>query len=214
MGLRANLAGYGFTLALPATALTVAALWALGERLPARLGGGPTFRRLLLIGVLVVTGFHLRVTLSMCESRTFALGSGADVVATTAERGAPLAAALGRIEELVPPEGTVAVLPEGALLNFLARRRTPLRNVAVVPTDLTMFGEDEYLRLLEAAPPELIVLVEREVVEYGLGRFGEDPRYAARIMAWVRREYPIVELFPGTPGPTRMPGDVTIFRRR
>lgn len=213
LGLRVTLAYYGFTLALPATALTVAALWVLAERMPARFGGGPTFRRLVLVGVLVLAAFHVRATLTNCEEKTFAVGHGADRIETTPGRGAPLAAALARIEEVVPTDGTVVVFPEGALLNFMTRRRTPLRNVSVLPTDLTMFGEDSYLSILKAAPPELIVLIDRDVTSYGAGRFGEDPLYGAGIMAWVRSEYPLVELFPTEPGPIKTSGGVTIFRR-
>jgi hypothetical protein len=84
---------------------------------------------------------------------------------------------------------TMAVMPEGVMLNYLMRWESPLRVVNLMPPELMTFGEDEVLRSLEAAPPDFVLLVHRNLREYGYPFFGADPRYGERIVRWVRAHY-------------------------
>jgi len=84
---------------------------------------------------------------------------------------------------------TIAVLPEGVMLNYLLRRESPLKVVTVMPPEVLAFGEDAVLRSLEAQPPTFVVFVHKDTREYGYPLFGTDSRYGERTMTWVKAHY-------------------------
>jgi hypothetical protein len=86
-----------------------------------------------------------------------------------------------------PPDSTVAAIPEGALINVLAKRRSSLRFVSFMPPEVLLFGEDNMLADLEAHPPDRIVLVQKDTSEYGLPYFGLG--YGSKLMAWMHANY-------------------------
>ena len=47
---------------------------------------------------------------------------------------------------------TLAVLPEGVMLNYLLRRDSPLRVINLMPPELLVFGEEGILHALGAQP--------------------------------------------------------------
>ena len=85
------------------------------------------------------------------------------------------------------------------MLNYLLRRDSPLRVVNLMPPELMTFGEDEVQRSLEAAPPDVVLLMHRDVREYGYPPFGTDPRYGQRILRWVRAHYREVKVIGHDP---------------
>ena len=91
------------------------------------------------------------------------------------------------IERQVPAEGSLLVLPEGCMINFLTRRRSPTRYFNFMPPEMLMFGEQSVLAALQLSPPDAVVLVHKDTSEYGLPLFGRD--YGAAIYAWVRAHY-------------------------
>jgi hypothetical protein len=91
------------------------------------------------------------------------------------------------VERNVPPDGTLVVMPEGVVVNYLARRRNPTRHLNFVPPEVEIFGEDAILADLRAAPPDFVALVHRDTREYRLPLFGID--YARRLRDWVHDEH-------------------------
>ena len=70
------------------------------------------------------------------------------------------------------------------------------------------------LQSLQAAPPEFILFVHRDVTEYGYPLFGTDPKYGRSIALWVRAHYDTVQVVGGS-----RPGDqdgsgIEILKRR
>ena len=124
--------------------------------------------------------------------KDFALGSGGDRIVTFNPKvdptGAAMAAAVAWIETNTAPTNTLAVLPEGVMLNYLTRRDNPTPYV-VFAFEVWAFGEQAMLAAYEKNPPDYIVLVQRDSSEYGVKYFGQQQGYGFDVMQWVRRNY-------------------------
>lgn len=178
---------YGFVLAVPASLVVVMALlaWlpaALERRaLPGRAIGA------VGLGLLLAVGWHYwRVSVAAYEQRRFEVGSGSDRLLADA-RGGFAQRALAQVELHVPRDGTLLVLPEGIMLDYLARRRAPAKHLNYMPPETVLFGEQAMLAALQASPPDAVLLVHKDTSEYGLPLFGHD--YGVAILAWARARY-------------------------
>jgi len=197
MLLRARINMYGYALAMPAAMLVVAALLAWIPARIERAGGSGALFRGFALGVLGVAVFaHLEVMGTFLAQKTVHVGEGRDAFLADA-RGSYVNAAVAAAKAGLPPGGTLAVLPEGVMINFLARARTPARYINYMPPEVLMFGEDRILADLERAPPDLVLLVHKSTAEYGLPWFGVD--YGRRLMAFLRERYAPGALLGGEP---------------
>ena len=198
-GLKPRLAHYGFVLALPAALLLlVVLLHRLPRVLAAGYGGGLWFRRLALAGVTVSVGFWLVLSLLCYQAKTVWVGRGADSVRTYSARWDPLSFGLAQatayIARQTPLESTVVVLPEGALVNYLARRQNPTAYLSFMPAEQAIVGEAAMLAALQQTRPDYVLLVGRRLPEYGYPPYGVGD-FGREILAWVYQEYDIVEQF-------------------
>ena len=203
MLLNARFDHYGFVLALPALMLAVPLLihW-----LPGWIGQGGGKSDLARVGALALVvalcGGHLGLTAHMLGRKTVPVGDGADAFFTDEPRGWPMRQAL-RDLEAAPAGETLAVFPEGALLNYLLRRPNPTPYVNFMPPELQFFGEAAMLDALRAHPPDRIALVHKDTTEYGVPLFGRD--YGQALMRWVRENYRVERIYgepPLEPGTT------------
>jgi len=110
------------------------------------------------------------------------------------------------IRERTGPGDGLAVVPEGAVLNFLAQRRSPSRYELLIPGYLTESNEPAVIRDFERDPPAAIVLWRGATEEYGFHFFGQD--YGKGLAEWIGRHYDFVD-FPNPErkvegGPTRL----------
>lgn len=84
--------------------------------------------------------------------------------------------------------GSVAVMPEGVTLNYFAAVPTTLRYHTFTPVEIGEAPvETEVIRDFEAHPPEQVVIVSRNVAEYGSRGFGLD--YGQRLLGLIRSRY-------------------------
>ncbi len=194
IALNARVQFYGFALAAPALCVVVMALcaWLPQSILPTRTQG--RWVLVPLVAALVVG--HLLPMHSARRFNQLELGDGADAM-RVGPRGQFMGEVLAWVEANCPPLGTVCVLPEGALINYLARRKAPTRFFNFMPPEVVMFGEQEMLAELQAHPPDVIVLAHRDTIEYGVPFFGRD--YAQGILAWVRANYAAAKLWSFDP---------------
>ncbi|MEE8170093.1 MAG: glycosyltransferase family 39 protein, partial [Phycisphaerae bacterium] len=195
--LKARVHHYGFTLAAPSVALVVVAML---DWIPAGLSrrglNGPIFRAAAL-GVLVVcVAGHLRITHFWLEHKTVTVGEGRDAFRSD-PRGRAVLDALVLIDQHVGKNQTLAVLPEGAMWNYLARRSSSTPYVHFMPTELAIYGEDRLLAAFETAPPDVVLLVHKDTSEFGYRFFGRD--YARRLGAWITERYRPVALLGAPP---------------
>lgn len=120
---------YGFALAMPAAlGLTAVAADVVPAHI-ARAGGTPAIFRCAAVGVLVVlTVPSLVITARQISPKGIEVGRGGDRFLAD-DRGRVVHAVLDDIAQRVPMSDTLLVLPEGVMLNYLARRATPTRFV-------------------------------------------------------------------------------------
>ena len=170
-------------------------------------GGLKSFRTAMLIFLLAGLARLTIQSALFYKDKDFTLGSGGDRMVTydpkldnpkSAPTGAAMASAAAWIETHTAPTNTLAVLPEGVMLNYLTRRDNPTPYV-VFAFEVWAFGEQNMLAAYEKNPPDYIVLVQRDSSEYGVPYFGQQKGYGFDVMQWVRRNYEPVELIGAEP---------------
>ena len=80
--------------------------------------------------------------------------------------------ALSWIQTNVPPEATLAVLPEGAMINYLSRHVNPSPYLFWVPPVMAVFGQTNMAAAFEENSPDYVVIIARNTSEFGVGYFG------------------------------------------
>jgi 4-amino-4-deoxy-L-arabinose transferase-like glycosyltransferase len=203
MVLHARINMYGFALAMPATMLVVAALTSWIPAWIERAGGSGSLFRGFALGALGVAIFaHLGFMHVFLAQKTVVVGQGKDAFRADA-RGLYVNAAVAAIRSKLRPGGTLAAMPEGIVLNYLARAKAPARYINYMPPEVLMFGEERILADFREHPPDLVAIVHKPTAEYGLPWFGVD--YGANLMAFVRAWYAPSTLIGGEPlrGDTR-----------
>ncbi len=178
---------YGFVLAMPATLLTVVALtcWVPGW-LGRRGGYGGVFRAVGLGVLLICVLGHLQIANSRLSQKTCKVSSGADTIVADG-RGYFVNILLEHIAQHVKPDETLAVFPEGVMVNYLCRRVNPTPYINFMPPELIMFGEDKMLTSFQEHRPDYIALVHKDTVEYGFEFFGRD--YGQHLYKWIMNNY-------------------------
>lgn len=88
-----------------------------------------------------------------------------------------------------PASATLAVVPEGVMLNYLTRRVNPTPFITLIAIELAAYGEPHMLAAYQARPPDYIVFIDRDLSEFGLPRFGTPGYPGADFMRWVKEQY-------------------------
>lgn len=188
---------YGFVLALPASMVLIIALLTWLPQLIAWWGGSAKAFRVAasLLLVIVVAG-HLLITSQVLESKQTPVASGADRFIAD-WRGGSVNVLLEQLGKLARPGQTLAVLPEGVMVNYLARMPSSTRYTNLMPVEFAMYGEDAITRDFATHPPDWIALVHKDTGEYGKRFFGKD--YGQSLMQWMTQHYVLVGGLGATP---------------
>jgi hypothetical protein len=203
IALNARIFHYGFFLAMPALSITVALLLDLAPSLVRGREGYERARMLFAAGIAVAIVPALVLSNTWYRWKTVAVGDGPDRLYASNEPGAwqgsAVAAALEWLRHSAPPGATVIALPEGVMINYLARHENPTRFINFMPPEAVAFGEHAMARSLEARSPDVLLLVHKNTSEYGYASFGSTPEYGGEILPWVRRHYRTVEIIGRNP---------------
>jgi hypothetical protein len=185
---------YGFVLAMPAF---LDGIYLLLWQLPALLencgGRAGYFRAVISLGLLI--GFvELRLDSQyIYDQRTATVGQGPDRMLVFKPAFRASGVTLGRVADWIetntPPNSTLAVLPDGAMLNYLARRTNPTGYLRWNPTEEIVFGKDNMNRAFIRAKPDFIILIQLDMDEYGIKPFGQDPRNGLELKQWIDTHY-------------------------
>src|SRR5262249_11472579 len=129
---------YGFALAMPATLVAIAAMlsW-LPSWLDQRGASGGIARAAMLPVVGLFVFVHLRAYATKFSDLPVIVASGADRFRAD-ERGRAVNEMLVVLDSL-PRDSTLAVVPEGAMINYLARRANPTGYINLMPPEVAMF---------------------------------------------------------------------------
>ena len=199
LGLFCRIWHYGFALAMPAFVAGIyLLLWALPRQLEAW-GIRPFFFRGLLWLMLLPGLTRLtQASLQLYSDKTAPIGSGADSILSFNPHFRPVDAvvtdALSWVETNMPPNATLAVLPQGAMLNYLSRHINPCGYVAWNPPEVAAFGMDKMTDALEAHAPDFVVELFVNYGEYGETVFGQEKRFGLDVQQWIDAHYQLVSL--------------------
>ena len=187
MILNARLYHYGFALAMPGGVFVAAFLTGEVPRWLTKRGGHAAFYRTVAVAwIAALAILHLRVTDKWFDTKTIPVGREADSFLT-----GPGGETLNRIDDTVRehalPGDTLAVVPEGIMVNFLQRRKNPTGFHTFLPPEFAMLGESRFLEGFRRAPPDWVVIVHRDVREFGVIGIGED--FGRDLMAWIANHY-------------------------
>jgi hypothetical protein len=194
MLLDAHFHRYGFYLAMPAAVLMVlVGVGAVPARLARRVrGGGWLVRPVAVATVASLLAYSAALSAWSWRHMTVPLGHWPNAMRAPAPAASPsgvlAAELLARLEPLVGAGETLAVLPDGALLNFLLARPNPTPYHQLMPPEVAAFGMERVVAAYDAHPPDWIVILAWPGDEYGAGTFG-DPGWGAELVAWVADRY-------------------------
>jgi hypothetical protein len=196
MILRPRLGHYGFALAMPGALLFVALMVHVAPSTLRRYGyGGQAWRAASYAATAVCVAWLLTLSHSYYEIKTLPVGEGGDRLYVFHPdydpRGAYFLAALERLQqEDMTPDATLAVLPDGTLLNYLLRRPNPTPYYLITPWESRAFGGDDAVSArVMADAPDYFVLSKLDMSEYGPRFFGFDPAYGKRLRDWIEQRY-------------------------
>jgi hypothetical protein len=210
IALRAGVVHYGFALAMPIALLGVAAVcdW-IPRWVEARGGRGVWVRAVGLGAIAALLLASTQATLRSHARHRHPVGLGADAFLADM-RGFHVAALLAQLRQL-PADATLLVLPEGVMINYLARRRNPTPYLNFMPPELILFGEGAILNAFERQPPDYVALVHKSTREYGFPFFGRD--YGVSLRAFVDRHYRLVSRIGEEPLSPDSDFGITLHRR-
>jgi hypothetical protein len=206
LGLFPRIWHYGFALAMPAFVSAIyLLLWLLPRLLenhfqvPARF-----FRATVWLVLLIGFASLFLGSEKMFAAKNLAVGQGNDRIIAFGPDGNSVEArtvnaALAWMDTNVPPDATVAALPQGVLLNYLSRRINPTPCLDWNPTMFTVFSQEKMTTAFENSPPDYVLLVEWKSYDFGVGYFGSDPGYGEELMDWVGKNYSLVKLVGSEP---------------
>jgi len=206
MGLFPRLFQYGFVLAMPAFVGAVyLLLWLLPRLLEERFQVPRRYLR-VAVGLMLLAGFVrlFQQSEQFYAAKNLAVGRGGDRVIAVGPSGNATEArsmetALEWIAKNVPPDATLAALPQGAMINYFSRHINPTPCVDWNPNMLQVFGESNMTAAFEKTPPDYVALVEWKPFEFGVDYFGRDPGYGMEIMQWIKARYQPVQLIGQEP---------------
>ena len=172
---------YGFAVDFVAFAFLLATAW---DRFQAH---GLVLRPLLL-GAAIAVAIKLPTLAheNFWRHKTEVVQFGPDKLLTYAGDRS-LADTVNLVLKRVPPGATLSVLPEGCIINYLARRRMSVRETVLLPFTFGMRGEEGPLEEFRTSPPDFVILRNRDVREFGKTGFGID--YAETLFAWLEANY-------------------------
>jgi hypothetical protein len=121
------------------------------------------------------------------KSKRWTIGQDGDSF-RGATRGLEVQRMTQLIQQLVPPDGTVAVFPQGLMLNYLTRRPASIKHVNFMPPEVLAAGEAEILSALQEHPPDAVVVNASTIIG---GEFSMDVtyRYGRDTLAWIMQHY-------------------------
>jgi hypothetical protein len=204
LGLYSRIWHYGFALAMPAFAGAIFLLfWLLPRRLE-KFGVQPLLFRGTISLALLVGFLRLFVqSAQLYHAKTVTVGRGSDRILAFKESISPTAvainSALNWMETNAPPQATLAVLPEGVMVNYLSRRTNPAGYYIWNPIELAVFGQSSMTWSFQTHPPDFIMLIHRDTAEFGVKYFGQEERFGQELVRWIDQNYTSVFLIGHEP---------------
>ena len=185
MPLFARVYHFGFFQAALAGMVLAAAL--VGE-LPLWTGPGAWGRRAATLGgILLLTLCCWSISArsrAIWAAQTEPVGSGSDRFYAFRQDTDPSASVVNWALQClrpVPPQATLLVLPEGVMINYLSRHVNPLPDLGL--------DEEGYIGQMRATPPDYVLLLARDMSEFGITNFGAPGNHGYQVVQYLRQNY-------------------------
>jgi hypothetical protein len=208
MMLNGRIYQYGFYQAaaagtvLPAILLGESADWVGAQR---------RGRRVIMAGLLaLLLGGTVTLTAQsqrMWRSKTYAVGQDADRFYAFPPEISRMAQTVHLLTQVVSQrtaDRTLLVLPDGWMVNYLARRPSPLAPFIFFSMTTEQGREARLVDELARRPPDLVVVISRDLQGYGIQRYGESVGEGQLLLQWVAAHYTVLtRVSPNPADPTR-----------
>ncbi len=182
---------YGFVLAMPGA--MVSFVW-LVEELPKRADAWGSSASVVRAGGVALALFvlvtHAGTSIISLREKSAPIGAGSDRLMALPAVAQETAMVLGLLESSAPRGASLAVLPEGALLNYLTRRPSSVPYSTLMPAEMAVYGDRAVFETFCAHPPSQVLLAPRPGSLLGVGRFGAD--YGQALFNWIEANYRVV----------------------
>ncbi len=91
-----------------------------------------------------------------------------------------------------PNAKTLVVFPDGVAINYALRVRCPLAEQEFQPVALGFAGPQHVLDELQAHPPNVVMVYDRNLDDYGIKAFGQDENSGRNILLWLNAQYEVI----------------------
>ena len=208
---------FGFYQAALATMVVAAECTGLLRRAveASRLAAGVTLSCMALVLGGACLDVHL-LARQVYALRTQVVGEGRDrFLAFSPQQDALGLMVQSVVAELrrLPEQGHLLVIPEGLMVNYLARRESPVTEWIFIDLTLANGKESCLVERLAANPPEHVVLLSRDLREHGIARFGDPGEPGQGLMKYVLSHYERRWQLGGDPFDARTRGVVLLKPR-
>jgi hypothetical protein len=113
----------------------------------------------------------------------------------------------------IPADETVLVLPEGVMINYLSRRRTPLAATKFFGHELAAGREARIVQELQAHAPGCVVLFSRDLRDNGIAHYGTQVGEGQLLLHWLAENYTLVSQAGADPLDSAEAG-IALFRKK
>ena len=208
MILNVHIHHYGFGLAMPGVMVLIACLIHIVPRRVKKFSGTAfLFRSVSLVLVLFFSGAMAYHSYNIYRLKIFPIGEGRDTIydysplvsfqKKPVQRGMIFKYVLEYLEQEIDRDAEIVTLPEGILLNYLARRRHPIPDIEFSSGIWILLGESSMLNSLKQSRPPYIIFISRDFSSFGPRIFGKD--YAQNTLAWILNHYTLEKQFGQDP---------------
>ena len=160
---------------------------------------GLAFQGSLLVLSVIAVALVMTQSQRLLEAKTLTIGEGRDLfygfpaqVSYQGELVRTFSSALSKR----PKEETLLVLPEGIMVNYLARKKSPV-------SDLTLYtnkeAETRIVQTLDTMNPDWVAVLSRDLTEYGVTRYGIKGQSGEQIITWMKDKYKVSASLGGDP---------------
>ena len=192
--LNVNPGHFGFVLAVPGTIFLGMLLTTHIPYAGRKFYRPKVFRALALVLILGVLVVYFRYSKENYQYMNYRISRGADgFIAEDRSidfKSDVVSFAVQWIYKNTSAADTLVCIPEGTMINYLARRVNPIGVLEFFPVVLAMEGEDKIIDLLERHPPSYIILFNRDMREHGGQSWGND--FGKKINQWIQENYKTV----------------------
>jgi hypothetical protein len=179
---------YGFALAMPAAMVLIEAIVGWLPAWMTRRGYDGVRVRWAGTALVAVLTLCLFINQRSPSEQNIRVGIGSDAFMAD-HRGAEVNWACNNIRELIRPTDTLAVMPQGLMLNFLTRHPDSIAAVNIMPPEVISGPEDRIVEELNTHPPALIVISERDVANHAFILPEGNYHYGQKVYSWVMTHY-------------------------